>query len=192
MMGVKGCRGMNFETKYLIRWGIPGWLLLISLAPYLIVLYHDLFPKEITEKHLLSLGAFITLAGVPIGYFFNQLHHFVCWVFPKIFNKGWEVYFKEEIEVDNLLAKEKNDHYKERYRYLLTKKHEVGSVFFSFMASFVIVFFNSLSRGNLDNFFEFIYALALLIIVLIWYSLRNYASENVEKYFRELLKVSRK
>lgn len=28
---------MNFETKYLIRWGIPGWVfLLMSLWPFII------------------------------------------------------------------------------------------------------------------------------------------------------------
>ncbi|MFF2415210.1 BA5345 family protein [Bacillus safensis] len=36
---------MNFETKYLIRWGIPGWVfLLMSLWPEAI--FHTNLPTE--------------------------------------------------------------------------------------------------------------------------------------------------
>lgn len=179
---------MNFDTKYLIRWGIPGWLFLISLVPLIMIKYIDVLTSDFSNKNLLVLGTFVTLAGVPIGYFFNQLHHLVCWVIPKLFEQGWEEYFRDEIKIDNLLAKEKNGHYKERYRYLLSKKHEVGSVLFSFCGAFLIVFFNLLS--NEMSFFEFCYILILLILIIFWRTLRNYASKNVHIYFKKLLEAS--
>ena len=181
---------MNFETKYLIRWGIPGWLFLMALTPFIIWEYGEYLSDTISNKNLLVLGTFVTLAGVPLGYFFNQLHHLFGWVLPRMFKSGWNDYFKDEIRVDNLLAKEKNDHYRERYRYLLSKKHEVGSVLSSFIGAFLIVFFNLLSPRMTT--FEFWYTIVLIIFIVFWYYLRKYSSANIDVYFEELLKASEK
>ncbi|WP_427108643.1 hypothetical protein [Lysinibacillus xylanilyticus] len=180
---------MNFETKYLIRWGIPGWIFILALTPYVSVLYFDEISKTFSNRNLLVIGTFLTIAGVPLGYFFNQLHHLIGWVFLRKPKKGWDKYFKEEIEVDNVLAKEKNEHYRERYRYLLAKKHEVGSVLSSFIVALIIVLLTSLSSMST---FEFWYSMILIILVVFWYFLRDYASANIDMYFDELLKASRK
>ncbi len=188
MISVKGDIVMNFETKYLIRWGIPGWIFLLSLTPYVLILYGEQLTSTISNNNLLVLATFVTLAGVPLGYFFNQIHHLISWVIPRIFKNGWEEYFKDEIKVDNLLSNEKNEQYKERYRYLLSKKHEVGSVLSSFSGAFLIVYFNSISN-NMSSF-ELWYTIVLSILVVGWYFLRKYASANIDLYFDELLKAS--
>lgn len=182
---------MNFETKYLIRWGIPGWTFILSLTPYIVVMYFDRILNIYSQKNLLIIGTFLTLSGVPIGYFFNQMHHFFTWVFLKMFIRdGWNEFFKDEIILDNVLAQEKNKHFRERYRYLLSKKHEVGSVLFSFLGALIIVLINSLSDRM--STFEFLYALGLIILSLCWLALRNYASANIDIYFKELVKASGK
>ena len=181
---------MNFDTKYLIRWGIPGWLFLMALGPYVIWEYGEYLTDTISNKNLLVLGTFVTLGGVPLGYFFNQIHHLFGWVLPRMFKNGWEDYFKDEIKVDNLLAKEKNEHYRERYRYLLAKKHEVGSVLSSFVGAFIIVLLDTI-KPVLSSF-EMLYLLILALLIIAWSFLRNYASANIDKYFDELLEASEK
>ena len=181
---------MNFETKYLIRWGIPGWLFLLALGPYVIWEYGEYLTDTFSNKNLIVLGTFVTLAGVPLGYFFNQIHHLIGWVLIRKPKGGWDNYFEQEIEVDNLLAKEKNEHYRERYRYLLAKKHEVGSVLWSFIFAFIIVFLDSIAP-HLSSF-EITYLIILTLLISAWLFLRSYASANIDKYFDELLKASKK
>ncbi|KMY32387.1 hypothetical protein ACZ11_09670 [Lysinibacillus xylanilyticus] len=106
---------MNFDTKYLIRWGIPGWIFLMTVLPYLFFVFNDDVLKSLGKVNDLALGAAITLIGIPLGYFFNQLHHFTFWVTNK---KNWGSYFEKEVILDMYLSKTENEGYKERYRYL--------------------------------------------------------------------------
>jgi hypothetical protein len=76
---------MNIETKYIIRWGIPGWVLIAFI----------LIPFVLTEngrEKLLGLGAINTaellavflsagFIGVPIGYLLHQLYFSINWLF---------------------------------------------------------------------------------------------------------------
>lgn len=68
---------MKFETKYLIRWGIPGWVFATWLFIVLCITVDD-FTKLLTDPQNLSkiLGILITLLslGVPIGYIFQQIY----------------------------------------------------------------------------------------------------------------------
>ncbi|MCM2532184.1 hypothetical protein NDK43_06950 [Neobacillus pocheonensis] len=73
---------MKFETKYLIRWGIPGWVLIFW------VFYGILFVKGINplENNLAEISKGFTLLislaaiGVPIGYILHQFYFGVIWV----------------------------------------------------------------------------------------------------------------
>ncbi|MEC3614251.1 BA5345 family protein [Bacillus stercoris] len=59
---------MNFETKYLIRWGIPGWVfLLMSLWPFVI------FSKGVPVNDPVKSVSFIFSAAV-IGYLIYQIY----------------------------------------------------------------------------------------------------------------------
>ncbi|OIK09392.1 hypothetical protein [Bacillus sp. MUM 13] len=48
---------MNFDTKHLVRWGIPEWLMDMVLLPYVS-----------NASDLLAIGAVLTVLGVPLGY----------------------------------------------------------------------------------------------------------------------------
>lgn len=66
---------MNFDTKYLIRWGIPGWVFIMLISLPILFLYHDellKFKIDISK----TLGLFVSLAffGVTIGYIMQQIH----------------------------------------------------------------------------------------------------------------------
>jgi hypothetical protein len=74
---------MRFESKYLIRWGIPGWVFSMWIFIYLLICFDDLrlmFNTNTNSIKLLSF--FITLAGigVPIGYLFHQIYFSFDWV----------------------------------------------------------------------------------------------------------------
>lgn len=172
---------MNFDTKYLIRWGVPGWILLITLIPYFVVIYYDSLPTIISEKNVLALGAAITLIGIPLGYFLNQMHHLLGWVILG----EWDNYFSEEIKVEDFLCGKENEGYKERYRYLLAKKHEVGSVFASFILSALVILITNICEGS-KEFFNWFYFVLTVLLTLAWYFLRIYSSRNIDRYFEHL------
>lgn len=53
---------LNFDTKYLVRWGIPGWVLMILLVPYLCIFTE--FSIDGIQKgsnNLVAIVAFLTL-----------------------------------------------------------------------------------------------------------------------------------
>lgn len=172
---------MNFDTKYLIRWGIPGWILLLTLMPYFVVILYETLPKEISDKNVLALGAAITLSGVPLGYFFNQIHHLFGWVVKE----NWDNYFDEEVIVDEFLCKDANKGYQDRYRYLLTKKHEVGSVYVSFIVSTLVIMISNFYFGSKGSF-GWVYFVLVFAFAVSWHFLRAYASRNIDKYFAHL------
>jgi hypothetical protein len=172
---------VNFDPKYLIRWGIPGWILLMTLIPYFVVIYYDSLPTIISEKNVLALGAAITLIGIPLGYFLNQMHHLLGWVA----NGKWDNYFSEEIIVDDFLCDKDNEGYKERYRYLLAKKHEVGSVYASFILSALVILITNIYESSKECF-DWLYFFVTVLLIVAWYFLRSYSSRNIDKYFEHL------
>lgn len=74
---------MTFETKYLIRWGIPGWVLIFWILYYYFALLH-INPADITikdgSKVVTSIIA-LTALGVPVGYLLHQTYFLVMWIF---------------------------------------------------------------------------------------------------------------
>ncbi|WP_044893560.1 hypothetical protein [Bacillus alveayuensis] len=72
---------MNFETKYLIRWGIPGWYLLGWVG--FLIYQND--PWQIrsflaTNNNILALITIFTtlfvIFGVLLGYLLHQYYFF--------------------------------------------------------------------------------------------------------------------
>ncbi|RHW38715.1 hypothetical protein D1B33_07530 [Lysinibacillus yapensis] len=177
---------MNFDTKYLIRWGIPGWTTVLTLFPYFFFTFLDNFKGlfDLSAVDILTLGAALAFLGVPLGYVLNQVHHSIFWVIPKIRYKNWDAYFKEEIKVDeNHLSK--NDFKKERYRYLLSKKHEIGGVMSSFYASSFAILMTNIFHGS--TMWSWVYFIIVSALTVIFTLSRNYSSRNVEYYFSEYL-----
>jgi hypothetical protein len=155
---------VNFETKYLIRWGIPGWVLLLSLG-IVAALVNDLkLITLITEDPIKLISLIVSMAGigVPVGYLIHQIYFSFFWVRSK--KKGVEAiiskiegyvrkYQDNESEYNyleylwqselSLLAQDKRDYIAERYRHLLSTTHSLGVLFvsllFSLLFSFVVV-----------------------------------------------------
>ncbi|MCM3724611.1 hypothetical protein M3226_02700 [Neobacillus cucumis] len=189
---------MKFETKYLIRWGIPGWVFLLTVGIFLIVSKDiDAF-KLINKDPVKSLSAIITLAsiGVPVGYLFHQLYFGYSWVaskrkgiykitgnitgyirkFPNDDEKEYlylEYLWQSEL---SLMNQNKRDYLAERYRHLLSTTHSLGVLFFSVLTSFIISLFiiKSISLGALD--IVLVVSIEVVILGFIWLNYYYYSS----------------
>lgn len=181
---------MNFETKYLIRWGIPGWIMIMNLLPYFIVIYLKPLTALLTTttpSYIITLGAVLTGLGVPLGYLLNQIHHSLTWVLPKLIKKEWDSYFDEEIKVDNYIdnhphAPEKKD----RYRYLLSRKHELGGFTVSLGISTGVIGLTNI-LGHYHHAWCWWYFVIETVLFVIIYMSRQYSSRNIEKYHTHYL-----
>ncbi|WP_107950928.1 hypothetical protein [Lysinibacillus parviboronicapiens] len=174
---------MNFEPKYLIRWGIPGWIFTLTIVPFLTVVFSESLPQEFIEKNIFVVGTTVALIGVPVGYFLNQLQFLITWVIPKAFNKSWETYFDNEYKINSRFKD--NQEYKDRYRYLLAKKHEVGSILSGFGLSTMIIFMINLVQFS-SEVFNWIYFLIVLLLFGAWGCLFLYASQNILHYSKKI------
>lgn len=156
---------MNFETKYLIRWGIPGWLLLFSCFICIVIIKDysiiEIFKQAGTKN---SIGLMITLAGlgVPIGYMLHHVNFDLAWITksrltnnlnyinnhlgeiekPKDWagNKPEDYYYLEYLmhrEISKL-DEPKMNYLSERYRHLLSTTHSLGALKHSIFASSVL------------------------------------------------------
>ena len=182
---------MNFDTKYLIRWGIPGWILLMILGPFIYFQFQMEINKILKDNNTLALGAFLTVIGVPLGYILNQIHHSLFWVIRRfkfsLKQEKWDDYFKQEIQVDEMFFfDDKGLRKKERYQYLLSRKHELGGVTVSLgIVCFVQLIVNietSTMHGWSLNYLIISFVLFIIIAISRWYS-----SKNIDKYFEHYL-----
>ncbi|PEY76286.1 hypothetical protein [Bacillus thuringiensis] len=74
---------MKFESKYLIRWGIPGWVFTTWLLIAGFGTIEPLTDMIVKEANFLKVfGLLITLLSisVPIGYLFHQLYFSWEWI----------------------------------------------------------------------------------------------------------------
>lgn len=139
---------MNFESKYLIRWGIPGWVLIFLVLICLTLTNQFEVSKILAKDPIKALSILITFTGmgVPIGYILHQVYFFYNWVSKK--NKKLERIIDNlqdytRIHDDNdekeyqyleylwqseltLLEKDTRDYIAERYRHLLSTTHSLG------------------------------------------------------------------
>lgn len=174
---------MNFDTKYLIRWGIPGWIFILTISLYFFFFADDKTLTEFANKNGFFVGITFALIGIPLGYIFNQLHMYIDWVI----REDWGEFFKHEINIDEYFAKGKGN--SERYRYLLAKKHEVGSVLVSFtFSTFIILILNITYMPN--SLLKWLYFSIIFILTLIWLQLRNYSTKNAEAHYHHLREVA--
>jgi hypothetical protein len=144
---------MNIETKYLIRWGIPGWvfILLVSIMGYLIF-HPNIKLNNVDLVDILGLLVSAGFVGVPIGYLFHQLYFSYNWLGKgRVFDKAVELvddkdkikgpcwgqnghidYYRFEHvwqkELIKLASDEKRLYLSERYRHLLTTIHGLGAL----------------------------------------------------------------
>ncbi|SFD95089.1 hypothetical protein SAMN05428981_102470 [Bacillus sp. OV194] len=184
---------MNFETKYLIRWGVPGWIMVMILLPYFLVInFKDLSDHVSSSSDLLAVGAVLTVLGVPLGYLLNQIHHSVTWVLPKYFLpevfESWDEYFKNELLMDEYFMenKTKGEAMKNRYSYLLSRKHELGGITASLLISTIVIWIGNALIDDI-KLWHWIYFIIILVLSITILFSRQYSSKNIYKYYEYIL-----
>jgi hypothetical protein len=158
---------MKFETKYLIRWGIPGWVFLFWIFIPIAFEYpgvaKGLLQKASTTKLLSSILASAVI-GVIIGYLLHQSYFSFEWIrdskrsfLPKDFSpvvdkikfrfkRDWgkdkidDYYFIEFLWHKELtkLEEHQRNYVAERYRHLLSTTHSLGVLSYSLITVFTI------------------------------------------------------
>ncbi|MDU0153584.1 BA5345 family protein [Bacillus cabrialesii] len=174
-------KNLNFDTKYLIRWGIPGWVFIMLISLPILFLYHDellKFKIDISK----TLGLFVSLAffGVTIGYIMQQIHFSNRWSKNKqiideaarMINaveehvKGVSLYeWGEDHHQDYYvfeyvwhrellkLKDAQRDYIADRYRHILSTIHSLGTLRVSLVIS-IVVNFVTLIKYNFDSYFN--------------------------------------
>ncbi|WP_156185548.1 hypothetical protein [Bacillus sp. FJAT-27916] len=182
---------MNLDTKYLIRWGIPGWTMILILSPYFILFYEDFRKILLQENVLLGVAATLTAVGVPLGYILNQLHHSITWVsfkfqFGEDYN-GWDDYFEEELLLDKLFSNpQMGEIYQNRYRYLLSKKHELGGGSVGLIISCIVISsFHFLN--HIYSWLSWGYLLVVIAITYLFIISRLYSGKNIDEYYKSCI-----
>lgn len=206
---------MKFETKHLIRWGIPGWIFIFWLF------YEFLFLKSINplDSKLVDISKGFTLLisltalGVPIGYLLHQMYFGSIWVgnkkrhkhlkktvrkidnFPR--HRQWgnnkdEDYFQFEYVWHAVLLNldaEKRTYIEARYRHLLGTIHGLGALSVSSAISFLISGITGFALYNDDSMLSF-YIVGLAFQFLIFISAifnYGYFSSNLTAFQVKIL-----
>ncbi|MED4126325.1 hypothetical protein P4641_20475 [Halalkalibacterium halodurans] len=79
---------INFESKYLIRLGIPGWIMMLVMAFNYIVIndkYIDL--SEINIANLAGLTIIFLGVGIPIGQLIYQIYFLFLWIYRNLLDR---------------------------------------------------------------------------------------------------------
>ncbi|MCP3763885.1 hypothetical protein NLX67_16050 [Domibacillus sp. A3M-37] len=157
---------MNFETKYLIRWGIPGWVfILFSYVTYISYENTTFLGTEFTVPQLLGILISLGFVGIVLGYLMHQIYFSLNWIFSKQSSKimskiialiddeddlgirkhefdhhrayfTFEFYWQKQLL---LIPEDKRNYIAERHRYLLTTIHGLGALVVSLGLSLISV-----------------------------------------------------
>lgn len=166
---------MNFETKYLVRWGIPGWMFIFWFFLYLIFAKYSFITNLLKLNQLDKIiGMFVSLsvAGVVIGYIIHHLYFLINWVLsktrsfditvkmiegfekPDTWGKNSKVdYFYLESTWHRQLLKiddeSKRGYIEERYRHFLSTIHGLGTTLVSHILALSLTLSLGLERFGL-------------------------------------------
>lgn len=201
---------MSFESKYLIRWGIPGWVFIFWVAISLLFV-NGFNPLNANLPNLTeSLTLLISLAavGVPIGYVFHQLYFGLAWVLQFSFNmEEIRDEIPNKILNENLSDKFKYQHkdyfhleyvwhsmlidqnpetraYLEgRYRHILGTIHALGALWMSMACSLIITAIVTLNIMDSPEFNLLFIACAIVQLLIFLSAMVNY------KYFSNNLRT---
>lgn len=178
---------MNFETKYILRYGIPGWIYILFVTSYLIIIDSPIVINYILNGESLSLigfGAILAGVGVPIGY----LIHLISLCFSWIKIKDWDTYFNKELELDrDIINLENGDKLRERYRYLLSQVHGLKAL----LTSLSLVLITTIILMLTYKFECYVLILIGIVIFLIWVVNKNreYYQSNLDHFLNNKFKL---
>ncbi|ASB87345.1 hypothetical protein ACH95_21470 [Bacillus glycinifermentans] len=209
---------MNFETKYLIRWGIPGWVfLLMSLWPFAIKELH-------IDSPLNSISIIFSTAviGIVIGYLIYQIYFAWDWLLGLAWRdfgeeskppEKWyhfhsynsarknnaELYYKLEFQWQNELSKNmeegRRDYIAKRFSHLLSTTHSLGALFCSLLMSLIVNvahFIYSIVYINTYNMSLIINMFIILFILIPSFANQKYYSRNVNEFRKQFLEEFKK
>jgi hypothetical protein len=136
---------MNFEPKYLIRWGIPGWMFLALIISYFTISDYGVIKTFILSKDVPIIVSSITLfigTGIIIGNLIHQISltfGFLIWLNKK-------QYYKKEYELDLKIIKNQFGKEIQRiYSYRLGNVHALRALSTSLFLSLLILVILSLT-----------------------------------------------
>ncbi|TWM95072.1 hypothetical protein CHCC14598_2224 [Bacillus licheniformis] len=196
---------MNFETKYLIRWGIPGWMFIFWIAVYFVLTKFDYISTHIKFSEIGTLvGLFISLSafGVVLGYIIHHLYFVINWIVSKsrVFDNaikrvtnfpypsGWkennnnDYFYFEFLWHKNLLEieeEEKRTYIVERYRYLLSTIHTLGTVLISHLLSAVFTIVATMWIYGFSSHplrIDVMFGIQVIIILVVLSSFKYYSA----------------
>ncbi|WP_407270030.1 hypothetical protein [Radiobacillus sp. PE A8.2] len=196
---------MNFESKYLIRYGIPGWIFLIWIALHLFIAGKITISDDIEPIKVISSLVLVISLGVVIGYVFYQSYFTLVWVLKtnnNFINRTLKSVEKKKIKLPEdfnernflieflwhshilKLEEYKLSYLSQQYEYLSNRKHELGSLL-------VTLTFCCLVTG-ISLFFGFnIYLIAMLLAsgITLFTTYRSFAyySENLDYFTAKVI-----
>ncbi|HAM79798.1 hypothetical protein [Ornithinibacillus bavariensis] len=197
---------MNFDSRYLIRWGMPGWLFLLWVyTKFIIDGRIKLTDIDLQLTNILSNVLIFTVIGLIVGFIIYQIYFSLSWlnngannikytinVLEKIdiklpSNKLKKYYYTEYLWHSNII---KMDEYKmnylaERYRHLLNKKHDLGSIMISLIICLPVSF-----AMITDAFSLYTVGYCFLNLFILFTVIRSfyYYSRNLDYFMAEVLK----
>lgn len=172
---------MNIDTRYLIRWGVPGWIFILTVGFYYLLFVdskNNRLSDLITDNatNLLSAAAFVLIIGIPIGYILNQIHHVWIWVWKV----NHEEYFDYEMKLFQIFICHKNgEQIRERYKYLLTRVHELGGIVVALVISFLFILPHAIRNFS---FCVLVFIVAMIVVWLFIKGSRDYYSKNLDSF----------
>lgn len=179
---------MNFETKYILRYGIPGWMYILGIVSYLFFTntqYIEVLLLKGESISILGFGAILAGIGVPIGYIFHLMSMFFSWIIIK----DWNSFFEDEIELDKKIINMKNgDKIRERYRYLLSQVQGLKALLISLIVIILTVVL-------LMIFYKFECKGIVIIVIVILLTIivnknRKYFQSNLDHFLKNIDKFN--
>ncbi|MCC2248847.1 hypothetical protein JUJ52_02590 [Virgibacillus sp. AGTR] len=167
---------MNFDTKHILRWGIPGWYFILNLtiAVSAIVGYEWMVNGQFIVPTII-----ITLMGVPLGYILHQPYFFISNIFANNTTVKWNLYLVNE-------DKDRRDFLSQRYAYLLTVIHGYGSLLSSIFISIISVFIISTINGTMDTEIRWLLVINLVLSIFVFTNFMYY-QKSFSKFIRSIL-----
>jgi hypothetical protein len=203
---VEGETKMKFESKYLIRWGIPGWVFILWMSFIILYAYPDYATKLFEHDPTKLLGIFVTFIGlgVPVGYLIHQIYFSLMWYIKNKELHGILKHIqkskKENMSVDEvtdhheryfliehkwhmemaMLNKDSRNYLNERFSYLLSTTHGFGvlSVSLSLSALITLIY---IVAGKCTGILILIFVIQIVLSALSFGNY-NYYSKNSMAY----------
>jgi hypothetical protein len=175
---------MNFDARHVIRWGIPGWVFLLSILLYI---FFDI-PKYLVDLKgkdglsIIGLGAILAGSGVPIGYLIHQISMLFGFIVRTKRNK----YFKEEFEMDKLFfTNPTGDKMRIRYVHLLTRVHELRALKYSLLLSLFVILILGVYQKHINTYFYISMAINFTLLVIVHFN-QKYFNDNFNYYKKQV------